>query len=327
MPLKVIELRPLLQILTMFMIVQFLGLLFATQLFTGAVFTQVSGAQLSTFVNAVYYIVYILVVSALLLLLMRVFKGSTVFRILEGVVIFFSSFIAFLAVLSMLTGVSLVSLLFGNGSLPVLVTALILSLSLVVAKNRFPRLRNATAVLSSAGVGFALGAFFSFQIALVFMVLLAVYDFVAVFITKHMVTMANMAIENNLAFLIMANEVKAVSANSLSKNELAEYNKEKPMIRKKGGIGSELIRRNMVPMAASSALGTGDLATPLMLAVSAYGFSLSFVLSFFMIAGGALGLLLNMVVLRKLKRVLPAIPLLLAGELIMLALYYGLRLL
>ena len=45
MPPKVIEFRQLIQILTMFMIVQFLGLLLATQVFNGATYQELTGAQ------------------------------------------------------------------------------------------------------------------------------------------------------------------------------------------------------------------------------------------------------------------------------------------
>ena len=45
MPPKVIEFRQLTQILTMFMIVQFLGLLLATQVFNGATYQEITARR------------------------------------------------------------------------------------------------------------------------------------------------------------------------------------------------------------------------------------------------------------------------------------------
>ena len=50
-------------------------------------------------------------------------------------------------------------------------------------------------------------------------------------------------------------------------------------------------------------------------------------LSFVVVFGSVLGLMLNMLVLRRYKKALPAIPLLLAGIVIALLAYYGLMLL
>ena len=55
-------------------------------------------------------------------------------------------------------------------------------------------------------------------------------------------------------------------------------------------------------------------------------FSVSFVLSFVVVFGSMLGLMLNMLVLRRYRKALPAIPLLLAGIVIALSAYYALAL-
>ena len=82
-----------------------------------------------------------------------------------------------------------------------------------------------------------------------------------------------------------------------------------------------------MPIAARSALGTGDLAVPLMLAVAAYKINLSFVPSLVVVVGSVVGVLLNMLVLRSYKKALPAIPLLLLGISVALGIYFlGLRL-
>ena len=321
-----IEFRQLAQILTMFMIVQFLGLLLSIPLFSGATYQEITSAQvISSPVNALFYIVYIVVFSVVLLLIFKVYKGKKLFVVFEGAIVL-SSFIVFSIIVAVLAG-SAQSGIFGSGSIWYFLAALIPAIALVVAKNRMPRLRNTTAIIASAGVGVALGLSFSFPLALVFVALLGVYDFIAVFITKHMIALGDMAVQNNLSFLIMVRETKAVPMSYLTPKEQKEYAKNKPALEKQGGLVDKLTRENMALMPAMTALGTGDLAVPLMLAVAAYKVNLNFVLSFVVVFGSVLGLMLNMLVLRRYKKALPAIPLLLAGIVIALLAYYGLMLL
>ena len=100
-------------------------------------------------------------------------------------------------------------------------------------------MRNTTAIIASAGVGVALGLSFSFPLALVFMALLGVYDFIAVFITKAPIA-GDMAVQNNLSFLIMVRETKAVPMSYLTPKEQKEYAKNKPALEKQGGLVDKL---------------------------------------------------------------------------------------
>ena len=325
--LRVIEYRQLIQILAMFLIVQFFGLLLATQIYTGATFEQIQGVQtISSSLNALFYLAYIVVFSVILLLIMKVYKGNKLFLLLEIAVVFSASFIVFLVSISALVGTAF-SNLFGNSSNFVLILAALLALALVVLKYKIPKLRNVTAIIASVGVGVVLGVSFSFLAAFIFMIILAVYDFVAVFITKHMIALGNMAIENNLSFLIMVNELEAVPLSSLNAKERKEYAESKTELKKQGGIMAKVMDSNMVPVAARTALGTGDLAMPLMLAIAAYKVNLNFVLSFVIIIGALLGLILTMFILRKYKRALPAIPPLLFGIVVAMAAYFAVTML
>jgi hypothetical protein len=81
----------------------------------------------------------------------------------------------------------------------------------------------------------------------------------------------------------------------------------------------------MVPLSARTALGTGDLMAPLMLAVSAYTVDLNFTLSFVVILGSILGLFLTMYTLKKYRRALPAIPFLLFGILVALGIFFAVK--
>ncbi|MEM0149457.1 MAG: presenilin family intramembrane aspartyl protease [Candidatus Micrarchaeaceae archaeon] len=323
MPEKVVELRQLLQILSMFMIVQFFGLLLATQAFSGMTYEQIKSTQIiSSSSSALLYIVYIIVFTAILLLVFKIYKGNKLYLLLEAGVVLVSSFFVFLIVIASLTN-SVMYNLYGPGNGYVLGIALALSIALVVAKLKMPRLRNVTAIIASVGVGVILGVSFSFIAAFAFMMILAVYDFIAVFITKHMVALGNAAIDRNLSFLVMVDEFKAVPESSIDARSRKEYEKEKKELAKRGGILKDLAHDNMVPVTARTALGTGDLAVPLMLAISAYKVYLSFTLSFVVVLGAMLGLAITMVILAKFKRPLPAIPPLLLGICIALLIYFG----
>jgi presenilin-like A22 family membrane protease len=320
---RVIEYRQLIQILAMFMIVQFVGLLLATQVYTGITYSQVEGVQtVSNSVNVLFYIAYIIIFSVIIIIIFKVYKGDKLFLLLEGAVVFVASFIVFIVSISAIEGNAFANL-FGNSTISVLAIAAILAIGLVIAKYKMPRLRNLTAIIASVGVGLVLGLSFSFVAAMVFMVILAVYDFIAVFITKHMIALGNMAISKNLSFLVMVNEVEAMPLKSLNQSQKKEYDKTKHEIAKQNpGVVSNLIDNNMVPFMARTALGTGDLAMPLMLAVAAYKVNLNFVLSFVIIIGGFFGLVLTMLILRKYKRALPAIPPILFGIGVSLLVYF-----
>ncbi len=321
MGVRVIEGRQLLQILVMFMIVQFAGLFLAALMFNGATYQQVSSTQVASAPStALFLIVYIIAVTVVMILLMKFYIG--VYRLFEGFVIFVASAIVFSILLSELTSATVT--MFGSAVPVAFVAGGGLGIALVVAKNMKPWLRNATAILASIGVGVALGSDFGFIVALALMALLAVYDFIAVFITKHMITLADAVQKQNLAFMVDVREVEAVPKGSLSAAELSQYNRELTAFKKAGGKMQEIRQKgmkNMVPMVASVGLGTGDLAVPLMVAIAAYKVFLSFTLSMFVIFGAVIGLLLTMFILRRYKRALPAIPPLLFGIGIGIALY------
>ncbi len=322
MDLRAIEYRQLLQIVTMFMIVQFFGLLLATQLYSGQTFQQLTSTQVvSSSTSALFYIAYVVILAAVLLLVFRIYKGAMLFILLEGAVVFITSFFVFLIVFEVLLPYSFFA--YGAQVPMALPLAIICSAFLIAAKNKWQRLRNTAAIIASVGVGVVLGSTFSFLAAFVFMLILAVYDFIAVFITKHMVTMARAMSERNLAFLVGVHEIEAVPESALNKKERSEYLREKPVLVKKGGpIIKEMIKRKLVPVPARVELGTGDLAIPLMLAVSAYTVYLSLLLSLSIIIGAIFGLIFTMWLLRKYRIVLPAIPPILFGILIAMAIYF-----
>lgn len=69
---------------------------------------------------------------------------------------------------------------------------------LILSKNIL--LRNISSMIAAAGAGSLIGASLGVIPLIVFMVLLGIYDFIAVFKTKHMVELADGITKNNLAF-------------------------------------------------------------------------------------------------------------------------------
>jgi presenilin-like A22 family membrane protease len=74
----------------------------------------------------------------------------------------------------------------------------IITARLVFAKNIF--LRNITSIIATAGAGALIGASIGADAIAIFIILLAIYDYIAVFKTKHMVALAKGIIDKNLAF-------------------------------------------------------------------------------------------------------------------------------
>ena len=324
--LKVIEYRQLLYIIAMFMFVQFFGLLLGIALFNGEILpipSQQSQSFFSTPLNLLFYVAYIIIVSLILILLFRIYKGRKLFIAFEAVVIFIASMIVFMVIFGLINDSTILTV-YGTPITTNFSIAVIAALVLIYLKNRKPQLRNVAAIIASVGVGLILGISFPFYIALLFMGLIAIYDFVAVFITKHMLALARVAEDNNLALLIGVNEVEALPARSLDKGYVEEYRKNRSKLKNGKELGN-MLGNNLVPIAARVELGTGDLAIPLMVAISAYSPGPNFVLSFFVIFGAIAGLLLTMFILRKYKRALPAIPPLFFGIIVFVLLYVLVR--
>lgn len=298
-----IEKRQLLHIMVIFLLVQ-LGGFFLASLSLGmpqiTSISSVSSPQSAT--TALFYAAYIVLAAALLIVILRIYHGDILFRIIEGVVVVVASFFVFLIVILFLVP--------GHSPTPAsMVLALLLAIALIAAKNRKPVLRNPTAIISSIGVGVILGFSFSFTTALLLMLIIAAYDYIAVFITKHMVTMANAISSRNLAFLVGVADVEAVPRAALSKKEAAEYtNFLKKSSRKNDALFKSILKSGRLPMVSQVQLGAGDLGLPLMLAISAYTSFLSAFAGIVIIIGGSIGLLATMFFLKRYQRPLPAIP-------------------
>lgn len=297
------EYRQLVNILALFFIVQLMGLLVA---FYFLIPSQVSikiatSTNATTWEQAFIFLSYVIVGTIILLLVFRLYHGALIFNIIEAIVVVSASFYLFLIIL--------------GGLFPqdsnvgfVVLASLLIPILLVIAKNKWPRLRNQVAIVASIGAGVVLGMVFSFTAAYIFMAIIAAYDYIAVFVTKHMLALGKEAVERNLSLLVGSSEIEVVPKSYLKKSELAAMRKRFRLRDIKNVKIRDLVKRGGVPFPTQAALGTGDLAIPLMLAVSAFMTYFSYFNSLVIVAGASAGLVFTMMMLKSYKIALPAIP-------------------
>jgi presenilin-like A22 family membrane protease len=136
-------------------------------------------------INAIALIAGVLVFTGFLLIFLKLFKGAGLFRLLEVFVLFAASLLVFTAFVP---------------SVAFLFSVELVALKLVLEKNVW--VRNIAAIVAVAGVGALIGVTLGVIPVLVFLILLSVYDFIAVFKTKHMVKLAKGISNKNLAFTV-----------------------------------------------------------------------------------------------------------------------------
>ncbi len=296
--------RAISQIVLFFILAQVLGILTGSGLIEAAKqIPDLNELNISpvgepdSLANSVIFIAYIIFGAAMFILMARFYRGVLLFRLLESMVIFSASFVVFFAFLLSYLGFGL-----DNSFLP----SAFLSLLLAAGKYFFEQAKNAAAIISSAGVGALFGFSIGFLPTLLFVVLLSAYDYIAVFKTRHMVALAREFTSRSLSFSVTAHAPKQVSSASPAK-KMASATKASSL--------------SVEPKDERLDLGTGDIAIPAMLAVSAYslGGPLGGIENSIAVMAGsslALLLLLNLVVKRKIF--LPALPPLCLGGLIAL---------
>lgn len=212
--------------------------------------------------NAVFFILYILFGAAVMILLIRLFKTHPiVFILMEFGLISTSSSIVFYAVLRLLLGYELST-----------IAAIVMGLLFAGVKLVRPSLKNAAAVLATAGVGVIFGISLGLLPLIIFLIFLSIYDFVSVFTTKHMVELANFVMKRDLAFTVTARA---------------------PPVK----MGQKERRID---------LGTGDMIAPIMLEVSALSYNP--VATVFVFAGAVASLWLFLTLVWRKKMILPALP-------------------
>jgi presenilin-like A22 family membrane protease len=265
----VIKVKTAFAIVAMFLIAQLLGLYIGTQYLGLIKYGEVPPVfeNPESLGNPLILFVYMMISTAVILLLVKFWKPSI--RGLEAFVVFFSSWLTF----DFLVPVAIGYLSLG----------FFLAIILTLWKFFRPTIlsQNVAAVISGAGVGAVLGASFGIVPSLLFLVMLCVYDFVSVFITKHMVTLAKALTKTPTAFTIAS-----------------------PQKFKKATFVGIKGRKEKIHVFQ---LGVGDIVIPLMFSISLLR-NFPPINSLFTIIGSTIALLLLIYFMSKKPRPLPALP-------------------
>ncbi len=262
-----------------FLATNLLGLYTGLQYFSG-----VQTGQLAPVVenpqnveNSFIFFFQIMIGTVILILAIR-FWGKSI-KFFEAFAVFFASLIVF------------------DSLFPVLIYSIPMSLVLAALLTAWKMLRptllsqNVAVIFSGAGIGGLMGASLGIFPIMVFMILLSIYDFIAVFITKHMVYIAKEVTKTPTAF------TAAVPTNF---KNIASF-KGTPS---KGGRKLGRVFQ----------LGAGDIIIPLMFFVSVAA-NVNLASSVFVLVGSTLALIFLIgYVAKKAKRPLPALPVLVFGS-------------
>lgn len=209
----------LFQELVIFGFVQILGIWAALRLISETTFIEIkTAASLWEFVIA------FALATVLMIIFLRFIKGSQLFKIIFTLVIFLGSQAIFSVFIPGLFAAALAFLL-------------------VLFQFVTPRvwLHNLAIIFGISGIGAAFGLSFPLGAILVILFILSLYDYIAVYKTKHMVLMFRELLQRGVIFALI-------------------------LPTKSGGWTSDLAKAK--PGADFLFLGTGDLAMPLILVVS-----------------------------------------------------------
>ncbi len=179
--------RLIAQLLVLFLVTQFLGLYVGSALIKADVRATIVTENPEDLENSIGLFLYILAFTAVLLVAIVLLKGillSLLLKAFEAIVVFLTSVLVFAAFIDTL--------------LVMAPAAIVVALRLKYPKHI--QLRNFTSTVAVAGAGALLGVSLGVLPVLLFIALLAAYDFVAVFKTKHMVTLAKAITSRDLSF-------------------------------------------------------------------------------------------------------------------------------
>lgn len=300
------------------MIVQFFGLFIAVFSLNPVQTTIISSGSSSYLSNpyllAAYDVVSIAVFAILILAILRLYKnkGAFLFKLIESFAIGFGTIVMFFFILT--------TIFYQVNVLYTAAVAILFGAIVVIAKNRVKHLRNFAALTASIGLGIVIGNY-GFVLAYVFMFIMAMYDYIAVFVTKHMLVLAKAASKENLSLLIGSSNVEVVPKAHADKKVLAELKNDIKKNQINDPIIKEVIESGEMPVLSQIQLGAGDLTLPLVMSVglfisTAY-FSVpvgstatinTYYLPVVAALGAVAGLIFTMGLLKRYSVALPAIP-------------------
>ncbi len=165
-----------------FLLTQGIGVMVASALLGENVTVTIVNSNKNDPINAIALILYILVFTGVFLFFMKFFKRGF-FSLFEALAVFATTSLVVEVVLP---------------GLGVMFGVLLVALRFAVRENVW--IKNIASTFAVAGAGALIGISLGIIPVLVFISLLAVYDLIAVFKTKHMVKMAKAIVSQNLAF-------------------------------------------------------------------------------------------------------------------------------
>jgi len=175
------------QLGVIFFLTQTIGLYIATVLLLSGIQAKAFTDDINDPINAFLLILEILIFTGILLLILKHKKKGNFLWLIEGFTVFLTSWIVF-------------SVLFFNDTLGVAAALLILYYRYTHKES--VRFRNFVSIITIAGAGGLIGMALGLVPVLIFIILLSIYDLVAVFGTKHMVTIGKAVTKKNLAFTV-----------------------------------------------------------------------------------------------------------------------------
>ncbi|VVB65627.1 Signal-peptide peptidase, presenilin aspartyl protease [Candidatus Gugararchaeum adminiculabundum] len=277
-------------ILIMFLLTQALGLYAGAQLTNKAPeiqeFKELSVAPTGNagdLANVIFFIAYVLVGAAIMLIVIKFYKGVMAFKLMEVMIVMISGYVIGFALLRSFNVPNSSELAFAVAAL------------LAITKFFFKKAKNLVAIIASAGVGAIFGFSLDVVPAIVFISALSVYDVLAVYYTRHMITMAKELGKRNLSFSVSAEEeIEPKKLKNLTEDQQQQVHEH---------------LQSLPPEHRRTALelGTGDMAIPLMLAVAVLKWG-GWVDSIAVIIGTTFGLGVVLYVVLKNRLFLPALP-------------------
>ena len=323
-------------IISLFLVVQLLGLCIGGIMSSPSNMEDFSSLNVAPskdsgdLFNSAYFLVAVILGAVFLIFMIKNYRGVFLFKALETLIVFFASFIVFLAFLYQFSGfLASINPVLGLAEL----WAFLGAVALAVLKYRMPNLKNIVAVISSAGVGALFGFSLNLIPAILFIIGLSIYDVVAVFYTKHMLTMAREMSKRSMSFSVSVESIEKRKATPDEKKKMQEEAeaKHKQEIKELKASG-----RGAVPKAYAKIeppkeyieekrhleLGTGDMAIPLMLSVSVLRFG-GPALALAVVFGACVGLYFTLNYVFSKRTFLPALPPISAGALIALAIAWS----
>lgn len=174
-------------LITIFVITQTLGILVANNLLSLGIKSSPITGDMNNPLEAIYLIFIILLMTTIILWIIKHKKQKKFLWLFEGIAIFATSTIVLGSFLK-------------NDFVVFIFVLIILAYRYTHKQNIL--FKNFVSIIAIAGAGSLIGVSLGVIVVIIFMILLSIYDFIAVFKTKHMIELGKNVVKQNLAFTI-----------------------------------------------------------------------------------------------------------------------------